>query len=141
MHMLQETLITFLVLKTDTTSSKTSFFPSTIIKWNNLDHTVQNSKSFVVFKYSILKFIRSSPSNVFNCNNCNKGVRLITLHLVGMSHLREHKLKHNLQDCLNSICSCGLDIESTSHFLLHCPTFNVEWSPSWAPWIKLIVNY
>ena len=43
-----------------------------------------------------------------------------------MSHLREHKFKHNFQDCLNPICSCGLDIESTSHFLLHCPTFNGE---------------
>ena len=38
----------------------------------------------------------------------------------------EHKFKHNFQDCLNPICSCGLDIESTSHFLLHCPTFNDE---------------
>ena len=43
-----------------------------------------------------------------------------------MSHLREHKFKHNFQDCLNPICSCGLDIESTSHFLLHCATFNDE---------------
>ena len=43
-----------------------------------------------------------------------------------MSHLREHKFKHNFQDCLNPICSCGLDIESASHFLLHCPTFNDE---------------
>ena len=43
-----------------------------------------------------------------------------------MSHLREHKFKHNFHDCLNPICSCGLDIESTSHFLLHCPSFNDE---------------
>ena len=43
-----------------------------------------------------------------------------------MSHLREHKFKHNFQDCLNPICSCGLDIESTSHFLLRCPKFNEE---------------
>ena len=43
-----------------------------------------------------------------------------------MSHLREHKFKHNFQDCLNPICSCGLDIEPTSHFILHCPTFNDE---------------
>ena len=43
-----------------------------------------------------------------------------------MSHLREHKFKHNFQGCLNPICSCGFDIESTSHFLLHCPTFNDE---------------
>ena len=43
-----------------------------------------------------------------------------------MSHLREYKFKHNFRDCLNPICSCGLDIESTSHFLLHCSTFNDE---------------
>ena len=43
-----------------------------------------------------------------------------------MSHLREHKFKHSFQDCLNPICSRGVDIESTSHFLLHCPTFNDE---------------
>ena len=43
-----------------------------------------------------------------------------------MSHLREHKFKHNFQDFLNPICSCGLDIESTSYFLLHCPSLRDE---------------
>ena len=56
----------------------------------------------------------------------HKGIRLITRLRVGMGHLREHRFKHNFQDCLNPICSCGLDIESTSHFLLHCSTFNDE---------------
>ena len=97
---------------------KNSFFSSTIIEWNNLDPTLWNSKSFVDFKNSILKFIRPFPSNVFKCNNY-KAIRLITR----MSHLREHKFKHNSQNCLNPICSCSLDIESTSHFLLQCPTF------------------
>ena len=104
-------------------TDKNSFFPSTIIEWNNLDPTLWNSKRFAVFKNSILKFIRPSPSNVFNCNNY-KGIRLITQLRVGMSHLREHKFKHNFQDCLNPIYSCGLDIESTSHFLLYYPSFN-----------------
>ena len=48
------------------------------------------------------------------------------MFLIGMSHLREHKFKHNFQDCLNPICSCGLDIESASHFILRRPTFNYE---------------
>ena len=52
--------------------------------------------------------------------------RLIMRLRVGTCHLREHKFKRNLQDCLNPVCSCCLDIESTSHFLLHCPTFNDE---------------
>ena len=80
---------------------KNSFFPSTIIEWNNLDPTLRNSKSFIVFKNSILKFIRHSPSNFFNCNNY-KGIRLITRLRLGMSHLREHKFKHNFQDCFKS---------------------------------------
>ena len=45
---------------------------------------------------------------------------------VGMSHLRKHKFKCNFQDDLNPICRCGLDIESTSHIFLHCPTVNDE---------------
>ena len=43
-----------------------------------------------------------------------------------MSQLREHKFRRNFQNCLSPICSCGLDIESTSQFLLHCPTLNDE---------------
>ena len=139
MHILQETLITFPVLKSDTTSSKTLSFPSAIIEWNNLDPTLPNSKSFVDFKNSILKFIRSSSSNVFNCNNY-KGIRLITWLRLGMSHLRERKFKHNFQDCLNPICSCGLDIESTSHFLLDCPTFDQRYTLL-STLIILIANY
>ena len=94
MHMLQETLITFPYFKMRHNFFKNSFFPSTIIEWNNLDPTLRNSERFVDFKNSILKFIRPSPSNVFNCNNL-KGIRLITRLHVGMSHTHEHKFKHN----------------------------------------------
>ena len=72
---------------------KNSFFPSTIIEWNNLEPTLLISKSFIVFKNSILKFIRPSPSNFFNCDN-RRGIRLITRLRIGMSHLCEHKFKY-----------------------------------------------
>ena len=62
--MLQEMLITFPFLTIDTTSSKTVPFPQQSLNKDNLDPTLQNSKSFVVFKNSILKFIKLSPSNV-----------------------------------------------------------------------------
>ena len=39
---------------------------------------------------------------------------------LGLSHLAEHKFRQNFPDCLNSICSCGQEIETTSHFLLRC---------------------
>ena len=97
---------------------KSSFFPSSIIEWNNLGPKLRNSENFGIFKnniyYSYLKF-----------NYCNlKGIRLITRLRLELSHLCEHKFNYNFQNCLNSLCSCGSSIESTSHFLLHCPIFH-----------------
>ena len=102
-----------------------SFFPSTIIEWNNLDHNIRNSSSFNIFRRSILKFIRPSANSFFNCHN-PKGIKFTTRLRLRLSHLREHKFKHSFQDSLNPFCSCGLVIESTGHYLLHCPTYITE---------------
>ena len=40
---------------------------------------------------------------------------------VTLNHLCEHKFKHIFHDTLNPICNCGKDIETSSHYLLHCP--------------------
>ena len=56
---------------------------------------------------------------------CNlKGIRLITRLWLELTHLREHKFKHNFQNCLDPLCSCRLSIESSSYFLFHCPIFH-----------------
>ena len=41
---------------------------------------------------------------------------------LGLSNLRYHKFRHNFQVSvgINPICDCGLEIEITTHFLLHC---------------------
>ena len=88
----------------------------------NLDPNLRNSENFGIFKNNILNFIRPKPNSFFNCCNL-KGIRLITRLRLDLSHLREHKFKYNFQNCLNPLCSCGSRIESTSHFLLHCPIF------------------
>ena len=38
---------------------------------------------------------------------------------LGLSHLADHKFRHNFQDCLKPLCSYGQEIEIASHFLLH----------------------
>ena len=43
-----------------------------------------------------------------------------------LSDVHEHKFKYNFQDSLNPFCSCGLNIESTAHYLLHCLTYIIE---------------
>ena len=91
---------------------------------------IRNSKTFPAFKKSILKFIRLSSNSIFNCHS-SKEIKLITRLMLSLSHLREHKLRHNFQDTLNPICSCGDDIETAIHYLLHCPNYLDEGGQSW----------
>ena len=77
---------------------KNYFFASVIIEWNNLNPNLRNSKSNSVFK-------------------------LVTRLRLGLSHLRKHKFKHSFQDTINPLCNCGQDIESATHFFLHCTFF------------------
>ena len=101
---------------------RSTFFPSTLIEWNNLDNNTRNSESYVNFKKSILRFIRPSENPIFNCHNPG-GIQLIARLRLGLSHLREHNFKHNFQDTLNPICSCGENIETTAHYLLNCSNY------------------
>ena len=83
---------------------KNSFFPSSIIEWNNLDPNLRNLENFGIFRNNILKFIRPKPNSFFNCCNL-KGIRLITRLRLELSHLREHKFKYSFQNYLNPLCS------------------------------------
>ena len=102
---------------------RNSFFPSTVIEWNKLDNNIRNSESVSAFKKQILKFIRPSPNSTFNVHNPH-GIKLLTRLRVGLSHLREHKFRHNFQDSLDPFCNCGRHIETTIHFFLHCSNYS-----------------
>ena len=119
--MLLEIFIIFLSLKQDIFFSKT--LSSRQLLLNRIN--IRNSSSFNIFRKSILKFIKPSANSLFNCHN-PKGIKFITRLRLGLSHLREHKFKHSFQDSLNPFCSCGLDIESTAYFFLHCPMYITE---------------
>ena len=70
----------------------------------------------------LLKFMKPSSNSLFNCHSL-KGIKLITRLRLDLSHLRKHKFRHNFQDTLNPIWSCGDDIETTIHYLLHCSNY------------------
>ena len=54
------------------------------------------------------------------CNTLHpNGLKLLTRLILGLSHLNEHKFNHNFKECVNPLCSCSLQVESVSHFLLH----------------------
>ena len=109
-------------IKTRSNFFRNSFFPSTITEWNKLDRDIRNSDSLNVFKLSLLKFVRPVANSVFEINN-PYGLKLLTRLCLGLSHLRYHKFRHNFHNCINPICVCSLEIETTTHFLLHCPIF------------------
>ena len=86
---------------------------------------MRKSKSISIFKSNILKFIQPKLNNVYYCHN-PKGIRPLTRLRLGLNHLRKHKFKHSFQDCLNPLCFCGNEIETPTHYLLHCTTCTKE---------------
>ena len=77
---------------------------------------------------SFISFYKSpsqSLDDFATCSNENsRRIKFITKLQLSLCHLREHKFKHSFQDSLNLFCNFSLDIESTAHCLLHCPTVN-----------------
>ena len=66
--------------------------------------------------------MQPSPNSFFDCHS-PKGIKLIARLRLGLSHLREHKFKHSFKDTINPLCNCGQNIESSTHFFLHCTFF------------------
>ena len=56
---------------------------------------------------------------MFNVDS-SEGLKFLTRIRLGLSQVADHKFIHNFQDCVNLVCSCGQEIETSTHFLLHC---------------------
>ena len=110
------------LFKTNRNFYKNSFYPSTTIEWNNLDHVLRNSESYIVFHSSILKFIRAFPNSSCGCQNI-MGIKIVNRLRLGLSHLKEHKIKHNFEDTLKLLCNCRMDTESSTNFLLQYTSY------------------
>ena len=41
-----------------------------------------------------------------------------------LSHSNEHRFNHSFQNCINPLCTCSLEVESTFHVFLHCLHYN-----------------
>ena len=80
-------------------------------------------EAFVVKNTGNTKENLEKPSEVAPLDGNPYGLKLLTRLRLGLSHMRYHKFRYNFQDFINPICACGLDIETTTHFLLHCPLF------------------
>ena len=71
------------------------------------------------FRNSLLKIGRPDQNSIFKIFN-PLGIKLLTRLRLGLTHLNEHRFRHNFMNCLNPLCSCMLEVELTTHFFLHC---------------------
>ena len=98
-----------------------SFFPYCITNWNLLDVSLSSTPSYHIFKNSLIKFIRPKGNSFYSIRD-NDGIRLLTKIRVTFSDLRDHRFNHNF-NCTSPVCLCGLDDETSVHFLLCCPRY------------------
>ena len=52
-------------------------------------------------------------------------MKLLTHLRLDFSHLNEHKFRHNFNDTINPMCSCGKEPEATVHYLLRCDLYSI----------------
>ena len=59
---------------------------------------------------------------MFNVGS-SEGLKFLKRIRLGLSHLTDHEFRHIFQDCVNPVCSCGQEIETSTHFLLDCSNY------------------
>ena len=106
------------IYRTRTNIFKYSFFPYLIMEWINLSSSIGNS-TYPLFRNHLLKIIWSVSNPVYKIQNCIS-LKFLTRLRLGLSHLNELRFNHNFQNCINLLCTCGFEVESTTHFFLQC---------------------
>ena len=90
---------------TRTTRFQGTFFPNCVKIWNELDPELTKLPSLASFKNALLSFVRPTPNSIFGAHN-PLGVVLLTRLRVGLSHLREHRFRHNFTVIVDPFCLC-----------------------------------
>ena len=101
---------------------RNSFYPNTVVSWNDIGPELREARSISIFKNNILKIIRPTKKSTFGIHN-PKGIGWIFQIRVGLSPLKSHKMRHNFQDTPDDKCICKSE-ETTQHFLLKCHIYN-----------------
>ena len=114
---------TYSVMRCRNDYFKNSFIPYVVREWNKLSTEIRNSTTYQQFRKSFLSFIKPTCSSLFPIEH-PVGVKLLVRLRLGFSLLREHKFRRNFHDTLNPLCSCSLEPETTSHYLLRCHNFS-----------------
>ena len=106
------------------TKAFNSFFsPFSVKEWCALSEEIRNIVSVNKFKETIISFIRRKENSVFAIHG-TKGLKLLTCLRLNFNHLNEHKFRHGFKDTIDPMCKCGVETETTLHFLLRCRLYS-----------------
>ena len=92
---------------------KNSYFPYCIKEWSKLNDRIRDIKSISEFKVTILNFMR--PKYIRPDIHDTNGIRLLSRLRLNFSHLNEHKFRHNFNDTVDLMCTCGRETETRLH--------------------------
>ena len=106
-----------------TKAFNSSFYPYSIKQWCALSDEIRNIVSVNKFKETTISFIRLKENSVFAIHD-TKGLKLLTRLRLNFSHLNEHKFRHGFKETVDPMCKCGVEIETTLHFLLRCRLYS-----------------
>ena len=112
----------FAHIQSRTTNHLNSFFPSCVRIWNDLPTQIKNSSTLTSFKKALDKHY--NPVNIppYYFIGTRRGQILHARLRTRCSALNQHLYYKNLVP--DPVCTCGSgDIESNSHYLLHCTLF------------------
>ena len=100
-----------------------SFYPDSVLSWNNLGPEIRNLETLSDFKKKLLKIIKPHQAqSIFKIHDPDN-LKYVYQLRVGLSQLKSHKKNHNFQDTPSDTCQCGTGMETTEHFLLICPNY------------------
>ena len=113
-------------IRARTEKFKSSFYPNCLSEWNELFPEIRTASSVLSSRKSCSRKSPPPPAKSFFEIHDPIGLSYLTLLRVGLSKLNLHKFKHNFLDTINPMCPSNDGIESTEHFLLLCPSFEVQ---------------
>ena len=79
-----------------------TFFPYTTISWNKADLDVCKSKSYVIFRNTLLKLGRFNQCAIYSISS-PVGLKVFTRLRLGLNHLNEHRINQNFKTTLTFV--------------------------------------
>jgi hypothetical protein len=107
-----------------TTAYQKSFFPQTIVDWNNLTSDTKHLPSLDSFKDKLKKETNSKPNPLYHHDSSKAAINHTRIRL-GLSGLSYHR--YNYKHITDPKCpTCDAKCEDPTHYFLTCPTYSTQ---------------